>query len=213
MKSRRNDPCPCGSGRKYKQCCLAKDTAPSPDDLLWRRLRRDLDGLGSELFAESVRHFGHTGLEEAWDECNLWPETDESEDWEFDETSPDAPLFLSWYLYDWLPDTADTEVPERAWEITAAKAIRKYMSAISNVHIRDEIQRWVQGFHAALYCEPLPPDTGFGIETPFPVAIPTPKGPVTDRFRPQHLLFVRNIKQNRAARNLDRICCNNGKLA
>lgn len=21
----RNDPCPCGSGRKYKQCCLAKD--------------------------------------------------------------------------------------------------------------------------------------------------------------------------------------------
>jgi hypothetical protein len=23
----RNDPCPCGSGRKYKQCCLAKDEA------------------------------------------------------------------------------------------------------------------------------------------------------------------------------------------
>ncbi|PLO81755.1 hypothetical protein CWN03_23510, partial [Klebsiella quasipneumoniae] len=20
----RNDPCPCGSGKKYKQCCLAK---------------------------------------------------------------------------------------------------------------------------------------------------------------------------------------------
>jgi hypothetical protein len=23
----RNDPCHCGSGRKYKQCCLAKDEA------------------------------------------------------------------------------------------------------------------------------------------------------------------------------------------
>jgi len=23
----RNDPCPCGSGRKYKQCCLPKDEA------------------------------------------------------------------------------------------------------------------------------------------------------------------------------------------
>jgi hypothetical protein len=23
----RNDPCPCGSGRKYKQCCLEKDEA------------------------------------------------------------------------------------------------------------------------------------------------------------------------------------------
>ena len=21
----RNDPCPCGSGKKYKKCCLAKD--------------------------------------------------------------------------------------------------------------------------------------------------------------------------------------------
>jgi SWIM/SEC-C metal-binding protein len=24
----RNDPCRCGSGRKYKRCCLARDTAP-----------------------------------------------------------------------------------------------------------------------------------------------------------------------------------------
>ncbi len=24
----RNDPCPCGSGKKYKKCCEAKDTAP-----------------------------------------------------------------------------------------------------------------------------------------------------------------------------------------
>lgn len=26
-KPRRNDPCPCGSGRKYKKCCLSKDEA------------------------------------------------------------------------------------------------------------------------------------------------------------------------------------------
>ncbi len=24
-KPERNDPCPCGSGQKYKRCCLAKD--------------------------------------------------------------------------------------------------------------------------------------------------------------------------------------------
>lgn len=24
-KAGRNDPCPCGSGKKYKQCCLKKD--------------------------------------------------------------------------------------------------------------------------------------------------------------------------------------------
>jgi hypothetical protein len=27
----RNDPCPCGSGRKYKHCCLAKDEAALRD--------------------------------------------------------------------------------------------------------------------------------------------------------------------------------------
>lgn len=27
-KAGRNDPCPCGSGKKYKQCCWNKDHAP-----------------------------------------------------------------------------------------------------------------------------------------------------------------------------------------
>ena len=33
----RNDPCPCGRGRKYKRCCLARDEAP---ELLRLRMRR-----------------------------------------------------------------------------------------------------------------------------------------------------------------------------
>jgi len=27
VKIRRNEPCPCGSGKKYKQCCMTKDQA------------------------------------------------------------------------------------------------------------------------------------------------------------------------------------------
>ena len=27
MRPERNDPCPCGSGKKYKKCCSAKDEA------------------------------------------------------------------------------------------------------------------------------------------------------------------------------------------
>ena len=31
MKTGRNDPCPCGSGKKYKRCCLGNEVAlPSP---------------------------------------------------------------------------------------------------------------------------------------------------------------------------------------
>lgn len=27
MKAERNDPCPCGSGKKYKKCCLPNEEA------------------------------------------------------------------------------------------------------------------------------------------------------------------------------------------
>ncbi len=31
----RNDPCPCGSGKKYKQCCLAKGSSTSSPTSKW----------------------------------------------------------------------------------------------------------------------------------------------------------------------------------
>lgn len=33
MKIGRNDPCHCGSGNKYKKCCIAKDTAAHEAEL------------------------------------------------------------------------------------------------------------------------------------------------------------------------------------
>jgi len=33
----RNDPCPCGSGRKYKNCCLQKDRSKRVRESAWRR--------------------------------------------------------------------------------------------------------------------------------------------------------------------------------
>ena len=32
----RNDPCPCGSGKKYKNCCLGKDRARQLRSTSWR---------------------------------------------------------------------------------------------------------------------------------------------------------------------------------
>src|SRR6185295_683706 len=34
MKAGRNDTCPCGSGKKYKKCCLAKDQVQSQKGVL-----------------------------------------------------------------------------------------------------------------------------------------------------------------------------------
>lgn len=41
----RNDPCPCGSGKKYKKCCLGKPRQYSPE------LEADLE-LGKKLVEE-----------------------------------------------------------------------------------------------------------------------------------------------------------------
>lgn len=84
--------------------------------------------------------------------------------------------------------------------------------SLINVNIYGAIERWVRAFHAALYREPAPPETRFGIQTPFHVAVPSQNGPVRDKYRPQHLYFVELVKSNRTAGNIDRIASNNGKL-
>jgi len=41
-KIRRNDPCPCGSGKKYKSCCLAKDKAERAERVAWERAAQEM---------------------------------------------------------------------------------------------------------------------------------------------------------------------------
>ena len=40
-KTGRNDPCPCGSGKKYKRCCLAQDQAAEIATLSAKRAELD----------------------------------------------------------------------------------------------------------------------------------------------------------------------------
>lgn len=40
----RNDPCPCGSGRKYKKCCYGQDTAAGKSGGLLGAIKRKLGG-------------------------------------------------------------------------------------------------------------------------------------------------------------------------
>jgi tetratricopeptide (TPR) repeat protein len=40
-KPGRNDPCPCGSGNKYKKCCLAKEEAVAREQLVKAQAPRD----------------------------------------------------------------------------------------------------------------------------------------------------------------------------
>lgn len=101
----RNDPCPCGSGRKYKQCCLA--VASAPTDLLWHRVRQVIEPLIADLLAFARREFGENLIEEAWAEFTLGDERAS-----FSPETVHRTVFIPWFLYDWHPDPLDTAVPD-----------------------------------------------------------------------------------------------------
>ncbi|MHB1647021.1 MAG: YecA family protein [bacterium] len=57
MKIGRNDPCPCGSGKKYKKCCLIKSytaTAVGREELMQRRLIKNLIDFYYQNYGETI---------------------------------------------------------------------------------------------------------------------------------------------------------------
>src|SRR5260370_42138980 len=50
-----NDPCPCGSGNKYKKCCLAKEQAVAREQLAKAEARRIESAVAHRLHLREVR--------------------------------------------------------------------------------------------------------------------------------------------------------------
>ena len=61
-KVKRNDPCPCGSGKKYKQCCQPKERAAQAERVAWERavqnMRVALIGFAKETSLAQDLAFG-----------------------------------------------------------------------------------------------------------------------------------------------------------
>lgn len=91
----RNQPCPCGSGRKYKQCCLPKDQATQVRSL---SLRRDEELLRARIGAYAERPGFFADLQSAF--SRFW-----NGDLELDAVQALDPAhlepFLEWYVYDY----------------------------------------------------------------------------------------------------------------
>lgn len=100
MSPNRNNPCPCGSGEKYKKCCLAKEASAGLIEAGWLRMRRTEGELIARLATHLARHYGPGALDEAWEEYTLWSDPPAAQDgWpEFDSSFP------PWLLFDWDPD-------------------------------------------------------------------------------------------------------------
>jgi len=112
MITGRNDPCPCGSGKKYKQCCLKTPQAQPEDDFLWRRIRRAIEGSPPKLLSFGSNHFGQDALLEAWAE--FMPPWDDEQYEPFTPDTPHMTIFMPWYFYDWLPAPRETSVRREA---------------------------------------------------------------------------------------------------
>ncbi|HED15733.1 MAG TPA: DUF2384 domain-containing protein [Gammaproteobacteria bacterium] len=98
----RNDPCPCGSGKKYKKCCMANEAAPV-SSLTWQKMRRTEGELTHTLLKHADKYYGPNAVAEAWDEFSLWNEVPMDP-----ETEPELDsAFLPWFVFNWVPDNAE----------------------------------------------------------------------------------------------------------
>ena len=108
----RNNPCPCGSGKKYKKCCLPKKEAAVFGDLNWIRMRRTEGELIHVLLNHMKKHYGPLAIPEAWDDFTVGSglSMDPEETPEVDSAFP------PWLLFNWIPypfaENREKELPE-----------------------------------------------------------------------------------------------------
>ena len=141
MSVGRNDPCPCGSGKKYKKCCMIADQAAS-DQLTPRILGRCCDEAVQALLAHARRLRGDSFLEDAW--RAFWSGDDDEP---FDPASSFLPLVIPWALY--LRDPADVlEDGDVARENTVAV---DFLGSPSASRLGERTRRFIEACRA----EPL----------------------------------------------------------
>ena len=95
----RNDACPCGSGKKYKRCCLTATWAPpTTSDSPWSKQREASDRLTPALLKLAERELGENLLL-AWSEFNQVPFPEPISRFENEEG-----IFNPYLIFDWDPE-------------------------------------------------------------------------------------------------------------
>lgn len=99
MKTGRNDPCPCGSGKEFKKCCMLRNVATSTE-LHYRRLSEAYNTLFERLAEHAGIVLGVDGGKPALSDYFLLDHGIEPEE-EIHERQ--MGLFLPWMLFNWEP--------------------------------------------------------------------------------------------------------------
>lgn len=123
----RNDRCPCGSGRKYKQCCLQAHDA---SDFTWRQLRAVEGRFIPELFELALKEWGGPLLGAALDEFFLWEGVPEG----YEETDAFGSFFVPWFVCQFVDDPHDPDrVASAPDESLAAFYLRRHAAGLSSI--------------------------------------------------------------------------------
>ena len=101
----RNDPCPCGSGRKYKQCCLA---SRGEEDSARMRIRRTEGRIVERLLEFILRTWGAPFVREAWEEFFVWGAVPE----DMLGTQEFDPMFVPWLTTMFVPESTEYDDDE-----------------------------------------------------------------------------------------------------
>ena len=104
-KTGRNDPCPCGSGKKYKHCCLSNSTiafpGPAMTDTPWTRQRDASDNLTEQL----QRHLKRNTRELGDFVFDAWMDFNQDEDpVSLSDMSHELSIFSPYLLFEWTPE-------------------------------------------------------------------------------------------------------------
>lgn len=117
-KPGRNDPCPCGSGRKHKNCCGKIVKAP---EVLKQRIHRADLHLRNETIRWVVELHGEEILDHAWDEFSLGiPNLEELDE----EALEHLDMFsLQWWIHcGWLEEDSDLSPAQEYLQANRASA-------------------------------------------------------------------------------------------
>jgi hypothetical protein len=150
-KTGRNDPCPCGSGKKFKHCCLGNLAAQAISaETPWSRQRDASDRITPALLKVARREFGDDLLF-AWADFN---QVDIPEP--FEKFPNEEAIFSPYLIFDWDPDA----MPRRSGKPRAGAVASIYLEKHANRLADLELLILVQAisrpvsFYEVIRCNP-----------------------------------------------------------
>jgi len=158
-KTGRNDPCPCGSGKKYKRCCLRGTRSADsrdPATMKWRRMRRLLEGVPQRMVDFVIATHGEQALLEAWDDAM------HLDDAPFDPDSPEMAWVMPWILHCWPLEPEGTALADAAPE--GVPPTRDYLARFGRglpPRLRDYLEGCLASAFSIYEVEHTTPGVGF----------------------------------------------------